>query len=90
MVHPGYVSTNFGLNNGWFHRVVFKAGQLVAVSPQQGVETITYLASSPDIKGISGKYYVNNQAQSSSRISYDPSLAGRLWQVSRVMTGLDQ
>jgi NAD(P)-dependent dehydrogenase (short-subunit alcohol dehydrogenase family) len=88
VVHPGYVATNFGQNNGWFYRLVFNAGQLVAVSPQQGAETITYLASSPDVVGVSGKYFVNKQARRSSRISYDPSFAARLWQVSREMTDL--
>jgi len=88
VVHPGYVATNFGLNNAWFYRLVFSAGQLVAVSPEQGVETITYLACSPDVEEVSGKYFVNKQARASSRISYDPSLAARLWHISRVMTGL--
>ena len=88
-VHPGYVATHFGMNNSWLYRLVFEVGRLVALSPQQGSETITYLASSPAVEGVSGKYFVNKRARRSSGISYDARVAGRLWQVSATMTGLD-
>jgi NAD(P)-dependent dehydrogenase (short-subunit alcohol dehydrogenase family) len=88
VLHPGYVATNFGMNNGWFYRLVFNAGRLVAISPQQAAGAIAYLASSPEVEGVSGKYFVNKHTRRSCRISYDPKIAGQLWQVSREMTGL--
>ena len=88
VLHPGYVATNFGMNNNWFYRLFFDAGRLVAISPRQGAETITYLASSPAVEGVSGKYFANKQARRSSRASYDAKTAGQLWQVSLQLTGL--
>jgi NAD(P)-dependent dehydrogenase (short-subunit alcohol dehydrogenase family) len=90
VVHPGYVATNFGMNNDRFSRLIFRLGQLLAISPHKGAETIIYLASSPEVEGFNGKYFVNKTARRSSPISYDPQLAARLWQVSQEMTGLSQ
>jgi len=87
-VHPGYVATNFGMNNGWFYRLIFNLGRVVAMSPRQASETIVYLASSSEVEGVSGKYFVNKKARRSSEISYDAGIGGHLWQVSQVMTGL--
>jgi NAD(P)-dependent dehydrogenase (short-subunit alcohol dehydrogenase family) len=86
VLHPGYVATNFGMNNGWVYRLFFSAGRFAAVSTQQGSETITYLASSPQVEGVSGKYFVKKHPRRSSRISYDPKIAGQLWQVSCHLT----
>jgi NAD(P)-dependent dehydrogenase (short-subunit alcohol dehydrogenase family) len=88
VVHPGYVATNFGMNNARFYRSILKIGQLFAISPAKGAETISYLASSPEVEGVNGYYYVNKRKQHSSRISYDTNLAGRLWQVSQELTGM--
>jgi NAD(P)-dependent dehydrogenase (short-subunit alcohol dehydrogenase family) len=88
-VHPGYVVSNFGMNNNWFFRLVFNAGRLFAISTQKGAETITYLASSGEVAGVNGKYFVNKRPRRSSKKSYDTHLAARLWQISRMMTGLD-
>ena len=55
---------------------------------QQGAETVTYLASSPEVDGVSGKYFVNKQTRRSSTNSYNAKIAGKLDQVSQVMTGL--
>jgi len=90
VVHPGYVATNFGMNNGWFYRMIFNIGRLIATSSRRGGETITYLVSSPEVEGLTGKYFVNKRARRSSRISYDPKIAGQLWQIRRMMTGLDK
>jgi hypothetical protein len=59
------------------------------VSPRKGAETIVFLASSPAVEGISGKYFFRNREVPSSRISYDEDAAKRLWELSLHMTGLD-
>jgi len=56
--------------------------------PEQGAQTSIYLATSPEVEGVSGKYFVNQKAVRSSKASYDRSAADRLWQVSEEMCGL--
>jgi hypothetical protein len=56
--------------------------------PEKGAETIVYLASSPEVEGVSGKYFVNRKAAASSRESYDEANARRLWEVSERLTNL--
>jgi hypothetical protein len=57
-------------------------------SPEKGAKTSIYLATSPAVEDVSGKYFVNQKAVESARISYDVNLASRLWRVSAELTGL--
>ena len=54
-----------------------------------GARTSVYLASSEEVKGVSGRYFVRERAVESSGESYDETTARRLWDVSCQMTGLD-
>ena len=88
-VHPGLVDTGFGHNTGRLWSVLIKAAQkLFAISPQQGAETLVYLASSPDAAGISGKYWNEKQQKRSSDNSYDREQQTRLWAFSAEATGV--
>jgi hypothetical protein len=58
------------------------------ISPQKGAETSIYLASSPEVEGVSGRYFVNKAEIRSSDESYDAGLARRLWDVSAELTNL--
>jgi NAD(P)-dependent dehydrogenase (short-subunit alcohol dehydrogenase family) len=55
--------------------------------PEEGAETSIYLASSPEVEGVTGKYFERKQARRSSRESYDEAAARRLWEISQRMTG---
>jgi NAD(P)-dependent dehydrogenase (short-subunit alcohol dehydrogenase family) len=88
VLHPGFVATNFGRNNRGITAVLWRVLQLAAISPEQGAETIIYLASSAEVKGITGRYFVKKKAVRSSEASYDRAAAERLWQVSVELTGL--
>jgi retinol dehydrogenase-14 len=57
-------------------------------TPAQGAGTPVYLASSPQVEGISGRYFVNRKPKTSSSASYDTTAAARLWQVSAELTGM--
>jgi retinol dehydrogenase-14 len=59
-------------------------------SPEQGADTPVWLASAPEVEGETGGYYARRRARRSSRRSYDPELARRLWRVSEELTGLRQ
>jgi retinol dehydrogenase 12 len=87
-LHPGFVATNFGRNNRSITAMFFRIAQLAAISPEKGAQTIIYLASAPEVKGITGKYFVKQKSVRSSRISYDHAAAERLWQVSAELTRL--
>jgi NAD(P)-dependent dehydrogenase (short-subunit alcohol dehydrogenase family) len=87
-LHPGFVATNFGRHNRSVTAVLFRILQLAAISPEEGAQTIIYLASSPVVKGVTGEYFVKQKAIRSSQVSYDRAAAERLWQVSAELTGL--
>lgn len=89
---PGGVATNLGRNNGfmrWMRHIGYYALKRELVSPSKGAETIVYLASSPAVVGISGKYFFRNREARSSPISHDEEAAKRLWELSLKMTGLN-
>ncbi len=57
-------------------------------SAEQGAETVIYLASSPEVKGVTGKYFKNNKPVKSGKDTYNTHLARRLWHFSEEQTGL--
>ena len=92
-VNPGLVATRFGLNNfgGFPARIVnllTRVYGLVGTNAEQGAQTSIYLATSPNVEGVTGKYFEKQTAVPSSNDSYDLTTAKRLWQVSEAMTGL--
>ncbi len=87
-LHPGFVATNFGRNNRGIAATFIRILQLAAISPQEGAQTIIYLASSPVVKGVTGQYFIKQQVVRSSQVSYDGAAAERLWQLSAEMTRL--
>ena len=91
-VDPGGVATNLGRNNGimsWIRHIGYHALKRELLSPRKGAETIVFLASSPAVEGVSGKYFFRKREIPSSRISQDAEAAKRFWESSLDMTGLD-
>ena len=89
VLHPGMTSTGFGAEDtarGW--------GPLIAVmrlfmqKPEQGAEVPVFLASSPDVEGVTGEYFSGRTTRTSNETSYDPAITARLWQVSADLVGL--
>lgn len=87
-VHPGTVATHFGENNGGLMALGMRLFHRYALTPEEGADTIIYLASSPEVAGITGLYWEKRQPVPSSRASYDEAAQKRLWDVSAQMTGL--
>jgi NAD(P)-dependent dehydrogenase (short-subunit alcohol dehydrogenase family) len=86
-VHPGFVASNFGQNNGgvvgfFMKRIVPWFGRTV----EEGAATSVYCASSPEIEGSSGCYFVDSKPVKSSSASYDKATAARLWWISEELT----
>jgi NAD(P)-dependent dehydrogenase (short-subunit alcohol dehydrogenase family) len=83
VLHPGFVDTGFGHNNGGVMRSGIAVLQkIIAKRPEQGAATSVYLASSPEVESVTGKYFDNCKAKRSSGASYDEAAQQRLWALS--------
>jgi len=87
-LHPGLVSTSLMKPKG---NLAIKLGmaliQSFLASPDKGAATSIYLASSPEVEGVTGKYFVKCKPKPSSPVSYDEALQERLWELSLKQTG---
>lgn len=87
-LHPGFVSTNFGRSNGGLFDTLFRLMQVMAISPEDGAKTNIYLASSPEVTGETGEYFIKNKKANPSEISKDMNIAWKLWEISMELTSL--
>lgn len=86
-LHPGFVASRFGLNNGPLFRLGIRIAFMTsAISVEEGAKTGIHLASSPEVEGVSGRYFVECEPAESSRASRDADTARRLWEISERMT----
>jgi NAD(P)-dependent dehydrogenase (short-subunit alcohol dehydrogenase family) len=85
-LEPGMVVTDFGREYTGLKAFMNRLWRVFMKNPERGAETSIYLASSPEVAGISGRHFVDKQAVSSSKSTYDAVLAGRLWDVSETLT----
>jgi len=88
-LHPGVVRTNMGRNNPspWW-RLGYTAMGWLGISPEQGADTVIYLAAAPEVEGVTGEYFVERRAVPASRAARDAAAAERLWALSESMTSL--
>ena len=87
-LHPGFVATRFGHGSGGFLGPVVKIAQNFALTPEQGAETIIYLASSPGVEGKSGGYYHKSKPAVPTKEAQNDADAKRLWTMSAEVAGL--
>ncbi len=87
-LHPGVVRTNFAHNSS----AVFKVGWAIAypfmISAERGARTSIYLASSPEVEEVSGKYFKRGKVVTSTKVSRDREMARKVWEISERLTGL--
>jgi hypothetical protein len=88
VLHPGFAATSMGLGDGLLSKVVRPLMRLVADSPAQAARTSLYLAASPEVAGVTGKYFVDCEPVDSAPQTYDDEVAVRLWDLCAEMTGL--
>ena len=83
----GLVDTNVGNSAGGFTAMVLGIVDKVSgIMPEEGPRTIINLVSSPEVSGVSGRYFVNEKLVPSSKISYDLAFCRRLWEISESLT----
>jgi NAD(P)-dependent dehydrogenase (short-subunit alcohol dehydrogenase family) len=92
-LHPGAVGTDAPLKDpdlAPFARFMYSLVKPFFLSPEKGAETPLFLASSPDMEGVTGKYFIKKTPAASSQESYNETTARRLWEVSLELTGHDR
>jgi len=88
-VHPGaFVDTNIYVNMTGFFGLIMKLLKPFYLPVEKGAETALYLASSPEVEGVSGNYFAQCAPKESAKVSYDREAARRLWSISEEMTRL--
>ena len=83
-VHPGFVASRFGRDGdtGRLTGMVFPLLKPFALTPEQGAQTQVYVASAPELAGITGGYWVKSAPATPSTAAQDDAAAARLWEVS--------
>lgn len=87
-LHPGVVRTNLARDAKGIFKLLITLFYPFFASPEKGAETSVYLATSPEVEGITGKYFHKTKQIRSSRQSYDENIARKLWEVSEQLTSL--
>ncbi len=88
-MHPGRVATGiWKVGFAPIDRLAQWAVAPFALTPEQGADTILYLATSPEVAGVSGKYFIERKPVMPSEAARDDALARRLGEVSEMLTGL--
>jgi NAD(P)-dependent dehydrogenase (short-subunit alcohol dehydrogenase family) len=87
-MHPGFIASGFAKNNGWLVGLGMKLLAPFSKKPEEGAETVVYLASSPEVSGLSGMYFIDCRPVHPGQAASDPEGARRLWEVSEKLAGL--
>jgi NAD(P)-dependent dehydrogenase (short-subunit alcohol dehydrogenase family) len=88
-VHPGFVASNFGRDGdgGKLAGFVLPLLRPFALTPEQGAQTQVYVASAPELAGITGGYWAKSAPATPSAAAQDDAAAARLWEVSEELVG---
>ncbi len=90
-LHPGFVRTSMMKNS--YGRIIGAFltlfSRIMTLSPEGGAETSIYLATSPEVTNVTGKYFVKKKESSSSSITYNTELQDHLWRLSAKMTNFE-
>ncbi|MFA9555744.1 SDR family oxidoreductase [Evansella sp. AB-rgal1] len=89
-LHPGAVSTNLGVDRKTgFGKTIVRMLKPFFQTPTEGARTSIYLATSDEVKGISGKYFVHQKEETTHKKTHNKEIAAKLWVVSEKLVGLD-
>lgn len=89
-MHPGEVKTNIGMNNEllfqWYQRIFI---WWMLKDPNISGNAIYYLAASPEMAGVSGKYFNQTIEEKPAKQALDREMGKLIWEISEKLTGLD-
>jgi NAD(P)-dependent dehydrogenase (short-subunit alcohol dehydrogenase family) len=86
-LHPGTVQTGLAQNNRSLLQLAIWFGGPFLLTPKQGADTVIWCASSPEVEGVSGRYFYKRVPAVKAPEAEDPAIATRLWAVSEDLTG---
>src|SRR5947209_19237982 len=81
-LHPGVTASNFPAGMIGPAAWAMKLSRPFLLTPEKGAQTTLYLATSPQVEGVTGKYFVKSQEKPSSSRSYDQTVGSRLWEAT--------
>lgn len=89
-LHPGMVNTGLiRADTSTVMKALWSMGRPFMITPEQGARTSVYLASAPEVGGISGRYFANCRPARSSNRAQNRTEAARLWRISAEETGIE-
>ena len=89
VLHPGVVRTSFGAEDQAAHfAVLIRMARPFMKTAARGAVTPVYLACSPQVEGVTGRYFASRKPKTAAKTAYDTTAAARLWQVSADLTDL--
>lgn len=86
-LHPGAVATRLGRGNGALYDLIQSVASLFLRSPARGAETSLYVATAPELDGVSGRYFDDKKERAPAPFAIDDDAARRLWALSEALTG---
>lgn len=89
-LHPGVVASEFGAaeDTGKLIGLLVRAFRWAMITPEKGARTSVYLATAPEVEGVSGQFFARSKPRRPRRTALDREAARRLWQVSEEQTGV--
>jgi len=89
-LHPGTVVTNIWSRPlpGFLKPLGTTLAKPFGITAEEGAQTSLYLASSPEVEGVTGKYFYKCKERPSANISYDVAVQQQLWEKSAELTGI--
>ncbi|MBS1118960.1 MAG: yciK [Deltaproteobacteria bacterium] len=87
-LHPGAVGSNFGTSGSWLFKHGTQLAKRLLLTPAQGARTSVYLASAPEVAGVTGEYFSRCKATTPSKRARDDASARRLWELSERLCGV--
>jgi NAD(P)-dependent dehydrogenase (short-subunit alcohol dehydrogenase family) len=91
VLHPGRVKTGFGDNSQtpMMRLLIAALKNLGALTPEQGADTVVYLATSPEVGAVTGKFFHKRKEGKTNALSYDDTANQRLWEESAKLVKLN-
>jgi NAD(P)-dependent dehydrogenase (short-subunit alcohol dehydrogenase family) len=84
-LHPGVINSGFGKTTTGLNRLLGWVANLSAISPEQGAQTSLYLATSKEVEGVTGQYFIKKKPARANPVAYDQAAQDRLWALSETL-----
>lgn len=88
VLHPGFVATRFGDSAGGLQKLGLSLAKMAAIKPEEGAKTIIYLAASPEVQDVTGRYFVKCEITSPTPEALDADKSEKLWDISAKIADL--